>query len=623
MGLLIAMSGNGSFTVGDWLVEPDLNRVSRGSESTSLRHQVMELLVYLARHQGSVVSTDDLMNDLWAGRVVTDGTLYSCVAELRNALGHDQADYIETIPKKGYRLLAPVSGLDDGPSQTEDTQKPTFPLAAIAAAVFIAVLAVIVGLNIAALRDRFLDGITGDPITSLAVLPLDNFSGDPEQQYFTDGMTEALTSELGRMKSLKVISRTSAMQYKNTDKLLPEIASELQVDALLEGSVLRAGDEVRITLQLIDGTTDRHLWSGNYERDLRDILTLQSEVARAIANEVEVTLIPFSGDELPNSEGTAVIKALNPKAYEAYLKGRYHFNSFGLEAFQTAVHYYEEAVAIDSTFAPAYAALAEACLQPLILFNDIRSFDQCEAAALRAVELDDQLAEAHAALGLLYLMQWNWAASETEFLRAIDLNPNSVMARQWYAEVLRITRRPEGSLEQIRRAEELDPLNLFIKTMVGWPLKGQGRYEEALAQWDEVLQMNPDFGAALFSQGLVYVAMGDSELVFASAEKLAKVFGENSMEARLLTAAGYALRREEVEALEILTGVKRDWGRYAYGWSVVIHVLLGQEEEALNELEKGYELRTPELPVSISLPWVDSLRDHPRFQAVSRKMGVP
>lgn len=465
--------------------------------------------------------------------------------------------------------------------------------------------------------------IGAPPITSIAVLPLINLSGDPEQEYFTDGMTEALTAELGRIKALKVISRTSAMHYKATDKLLPEIARELGVDTLLEGSVLRAGDEVRITLQLIHGPTDRHLWARSFQRDLRDILTLQSEVARTIADEIQITLTPLLRERWrPAAKSAGAIRP-DPQAYDAYLKGRYHFNRVGEAAFRMAIRHYEEAISLDTTFALAYAALAEVCLTPPIRVSEIRSLQDCERAALEAVELDDQLAEAHAALGAMRATQWDWAGSEVEFKRAIDLNPNSVMARRWYSELLRITMRLDEARREIRRAEELDPLNLFVKTMVSWPSFNQHRYEEALAQLDEVLQMDPDFGLALYNNGLIYTMMGMPEKVLTSARLAAKQLGEDAANIRLLTALGHAIGGNEEKTLEILVEVERDFGKANPGLIAAVYLMLGQEEAALTWLEKGYEVRSPDLPTATSEPWFDALREHPRFKALRRKMGLP
>jgi len=464
--------------------------------------------------------------------------------------------------------------------------------------------------------------VSAPPIASIAVLPLDNLSGDPEQEYFTDGMTEALTAELGQINDLKVISRTSAMRYRGTDKLMPEIAQELGVDALLEGSVLRAGNEVRITLQLIHGATDRHLWARNFQRELHDVLALQSEVARAIADEIHITLTPSLRERLDPAVGIAAAREPDPAAYDAYLKGRYNFNRGGGDGFVNALRYYEEAIDLDPEFAVAYAALAEVCVMGPVLFAQLRTLDDCSEAAVRAVEADPDLAEGHAALGTVRQFQWRWAESEAEYKKAIDLNPNSVMAHQWYGELLRITMRLDEALTEIRHAEALDPFNLMVKTMVGWPLLSARRYDEALAQWQDVLEMEPDNFIAHFVSGVAYVHKRDVQKLVSSISRLTDIRGENAFEVKFLTAAMHAIRNEEEEALAIIDEIERNLGQSFAAGIAGLFVLLGQEEAALDRLEAGYVVRALDLPTTLD-PQFDPLRDNPRFKALRRKLGLP
>ena len=454
---------------------------------------------------------------------------------------------------------------------------------------------------------------------SIAVLAFENMSGDPEQEYFSDGISEELLNLLAQIPELTVISRSSAFSFKGKVVSVPEIARQLNVAYVLDGSVRKMGNRVRITAQLIEARSDSHLWSESYDRELDNIFAVQGEIAAAISDALRVKLLLGAGAAVqPN-----VIKAANIDAYDAYLKGRYHFNRVGEAAFRMAIRHYEEAISLDTTFALAYAALAEVCLTPPIRVSEIRSLQDCERAALEAVELDDQLAEAHAALGAMRATQWDWAGSEVEFKRAIDLNPNSVMARRWYSELLRITMRLDEARREIRRAEELDPLNLFVKTMVSWPLFNQHRYKEALAQLDEVLQMDPEFGLALYNSGLMYIMMGMPEKVLTSARLAAKQLGEDAANIRLLTASGHAIGGNKEKTLEILVEVERDFGKASPGWIAAVYLMLGQEEAALTWLEKGYEVRSPDLPNATSEPWFDALREHPRFKALRRKMGLP
>lgn len=620
------------FLLGPWKVEPLRGAVTGpNGESYHLEPKVMDVFVCLAAHGSDLVPRNELLDVVWSESTGSDEQLTRAIGELRRVLHDDPGDpmYIETVPKRGYRLIAEVGLTDDirlenkvdsSESVTQYSGRKSF---LIITAVLITAFAALVAIDVGNVRNWLLGGAEPVPISSIAVLPLSNLSGDPDQQYFTDGMTEALTAELGRIKALKVISRTSAMHYKATNKLMPEIARELGVDALLEGSVLRAGDEVRITLQLIHGPTDRHLWSRNFHQDLSNILVLQGEVARIIADEIEITLTPLLQDTLQPMAGSAEARGPNPRAYDAYLKGRYHFNRSGEQAFRTAVEFYEEAIALDPTFALAHAAYAEVCVQPPILSNEVRSLDECEAAARKAVELNEQLAEAHATLGFVKAMRWNWTGSEAEFKRAISLNPNSVITHQWYSAVLRPLLRSDEALREVRQAEELDPLNLFVKTMVGWPLMDQHRYQEALAQWDKVLQMDPEYGLAHYNQGLVFSLMGMPEEVLASADRTARRMGEGGQEQRYLTAAGHALAGDEGKALELLAEFEQDYGKFDTAGIASLYLMLEKEEEALTWLEKGYVLRTPDLPNATAEPFFDGLRDNPRFQALRRKMGLP
>ena len=606
------MAGNEAFMVGQWRVEPTLDRISSGDETRSLRRQVMELLVYLANRPGDVVSTNELLTRLWDGRVVTESSVYNCVSELRLVLAADAEamPLIETIPRRGYRLVAPVTQLEEVP--VSRTTKPTRALAQ-------ALLALIV---IGALVAWLLRG-GGDEgvIRSLAVLPLDNHSPNAESnEYFVDAMTEALIARLGQNRGLRIISRTSAMQLKNSDLTIPEIASLLDVDAILEGSVLMTDEHARITLQLIDGETDAHLWTSTYLHDLNDVFRLQDEVAVATASELRVRLFstPQESAEAPTVEPAKI----DPAAYRAYMRGRYRFNQFGTENFRAALGHYDEAIAHDPSFALAYASRAEACMQPLVITSGMRSLQECEEDALQATALDDRLAEARAILGFVHLINWRLADAETELEHAIDLNPNSVMAHQWYAETLRSTYRFDEALEQLETAEKLDPLNLFVRTMVGWPLYNQRNYEQALRQWDDVIGMNPNFMLAHYNRGLAFIQLRQHEQVFSAADRVAELAGENAMESRLLRASGHAISGEEELALALIDNIEQEGGRFAAAWIASIYLMLGREDQALARLEKGLADRSPDM-LTITEPKFDGVRDHPRFRAISRSIGLP
>lgn len=453
-------------------------------------------------------------------------------------------------------------------------------------------------------------------IRSLAVLPLENYSGDPEQEYFTDGMTEALIAELGAIEGLRVISRTSVMGYKDTDKPSPEIARELGADALIEGSVLKAGDEVRITLQLVHGPTDRHLWAKSYERKLRDVLALQGEVARNIAGEMQFTLAPETETRLARAD------PVDPEAYEAYLKGRYRYASVTQEDFRAALSQLRDAVARDPTFAEAYAALAVVCVHPRVLGTDTE-LGECRAWANRAVELAPGLAEAHAGLGRVTLAAWEWQASEAAFRRAIELNPNSLMARSGYSELLWITKRPGKALEQIRTAEKLDPLNLFVKTAVSWPLFVQGRIEQAAAQLDEVLELDSEFWVPVWNRGEAFVLMGNAPEALESAQRLADLpILPAKVGAQSLTVGGLAVAGEKQLALEALAEFEDRYGDVTPAQIALAQLQLGREDEALDWFERAFESHDQFLPAAMAIPWSDAVRDRPRFRTLERRLGI-
>lgn len=602
------MVASESFKVGEWQVEPSLDRIRRAGVVRNLRPQVMAALTYLATRPGQLVSAEELLNDIWDGRVVTEGSIYNCISELRLALAieGDAATVIETIPKKGYRLIAPVKPCDVPGAGTGTRHR-------IAAFFGISLLAAVVTLFWTLNSD-----LLNSEIRSLAVLPLDNHSTDPARdEYFVDGMTEAVITKLSQVRGLKVVSRTSAMRLKNSDLSIPEIAAMLGVDAIIEGSVLIADNEVRVTLQLIDADSDTHIWSNTYVRGLSDIVDLQDAMANSVASELSLNL---SRNTDPVTQATRVITT-NPDAYRAYLKGRYLFNQFGEQNFRAALNFYQDAVDLDPQFALAHASLSETCMQPIILFGNIRTLEQCETDARKAVALDGSLAEAYAALGFVNFAKWEWQLADDNLQRALALNPNSVMALQWHAATLRANHKFGPALTEFRRAEELDPLNLFVKTMVGWPLYDMHSYDEALAQWQDVLEMDANFMLAHYNEGLAYIQLHKPDDVFRAAEHVARIAGPDSLESRLLFASAHAISGNRDTSLDILRRLERDGGNHLAAWIARIHLLLGDIESALARLEKGVTERSVDM-VTIFEPPFDEIRQHPRFQAVREQMGL-
>ncbi|MFQ5694366.1 MAG: protein kinase [Terriglobia bacterium] len=457
-------------------------------------------------------------------------------------------------------------------------------------------------------------------ISSLAVLPLENLMGDSEQDYFVDGMAEALIADLAQIGSLKVISRTSAMRYKESDKSLPEIAQELGVDGLIEGSVLRAGDQVRITVQLIHGATDEHLWAESYERDLRDVLALQGEVAQAIAEEIKIAVTPEEEARLASA------RPVNPEAHEAYLKGRYFWNKRTEEALKTSLEYFARAIEKDSDYAAAYAGLADSYLH-LAHYSGLppqEAMAKAEAATLKALDIDLKLAEAHASLGHLRMHEWNWSVSEKELKRAVELNPNYAIVHYWYAALLsQMGRHPEAVAES-DRAVELDPLSLMINTTAGAARYWARRYDPAIEQFQRTLALDPNFVPARQDLGLAYAQKGLYDEAVAELKEARNLPGAGARGAALLAYA-YAVGGETRQAVEILDELKEvsKQGRLPSYEIAAVHAALGQKEQAFAWLEKAYGERDSWLVFVKVEPMFDPLRGDPRFQALLRRMNFP
>lgn len=360
-------------------------------------------------------------------------------------------------------------------------------------------------------------------------------------------------------------------------------------------------------------------WSDSYDRDLRDVITLQAEVARAVARQIAMALSPVERERMELAAQPGSGRRPDPEAYDAYLKGRYHDARWRSEEPQeTAIRYYEEAIRRDPTFARAYAGLAEAAHK--VYFQPER-LQVAKAAAERAVGLDSTLPEAYAALGVVRMREWDWSGSEAAFKKAIDIDPNSPVAHQWYAELLRrYPGRRDEALQEARRAEYLDPLSLPVKTMVGWVLFYQYRYDEAIRVWDDVLELDPDYGLAIYNQGLAYAQKGLGEQAIAAAQRAAGRWRGGEVQTTWLLGIGYALSWQRDRARAILQHLK------APGLIAALHFVLGDEEQALVWLERGYDLRDDGLPGATSVcgpRWFGRLCDHPRYRALRVKMGLP
>jgi serine/threonine-protein kinase len=463
----------------------------------------------------------------------------------------------------------------------------------------------------------------GGRIRSLAVLPLANLSGDAGQEYFADAMTEELTTRLAQLGNWRVTSRTSVMGYRGTRKKSTEIARELAVDAILEGSVIREGSRVKITAQLIDGRTDRHLWADTYERELESVLAIQDDVARAVAREVNVTLTPEE-----NARLAATTRHVLPAAYDAYVRGRYAWDKRNESDLRDAIRFFQESIDADPTYAPAYAGLAD-CYGQLGYGSFVSpedAFPRARAAARKALELDPALAEAHASLGYaLMYYDWNFSGAEAEFKRALELNPNSAIAHQWYAYLLTAMERPLRDADrEIATAKNLDPLSVPINIDRAYILYYYGRNEDALRSVRLALEMNPKYAPAYFWLGRIYTSDGR----YADAEAALQQIGPLRTWTPAMAAQGYLYAKsgQPHEARNVLAEFDEllRHGRYASSYAIaVIYAGLGDRERAFAYLDLAYRERSHWLVWLKRDPRWNDVRSDGRFQALVRKIGLP
>jgi TolB-like protein/DNA-binding winged helix-turn-helix (wHTH) protein/Flp pilus assembly protein TadD len=604
--------------------------------------QPVQILAMLLERPGELVTRDELRNKLWAADTFVDfeHSLNAAVKRLRHAL-HDSAEnprYVETLSRRGYRFIAQITivegyrgdiggdpsagnaliAVDD--ERLEVAEKSAvvrhrlWPLTWKTTGFAIILLSTV--LVVWTLRSRSEPSPT---IRSLAVLPLENLSGDVSQEYFADGMTDELITNLGQIKALRVISRTSVMPYKGTRKPLPQIAHELNVDAVVEGTVLRSGDQVRITAQLVEASADKHLWAQSYEGDLRNTLALQSQVARAIAEQIRINLTPREVAFLGTS------KVVNPEAYKAYLKGRYFWNKRTTEGLKKAVEYFDQAIALDPTYAQAHSGLADS----YALLGDWEygvlapkdAFPRAKAAATRALDLDNTLGEAHTSLAFcLDVFDWDWVSAEREFTRAIELNPGYATAHHWYAWHLIVLGRYDEAITEMRKAESLDPLSLIISADLADALLIARHYDESMQQSRKTLEMDPNFALAHYQLGQALVQKRMYNEAIAELQRAIALSGDNStFESNL--AFAYAVSGKKDEAVKILNGLKnRNHNFSNFSEIALIYAGLDEKDQAMIWLEKAYQQRFN--PSILKRPAFDNLRSNPGFQDLVRRIGL-
>jgi TolB-like protein len=483
------------------------------------------------------------------------------------------------------------------------------------------VLAVLLALAYVASRSRAGDA-SRPKIRSLAVLPLQNLSGDPSQDYVADGMTEELIGRLSRIHGLRVISRTSTMHFKNTQLSVPEIAKMLAVDAIVEGSLVQEGHQIRVHAQLIRAATDEHIWAGEYQREYQGILEVQTEVAQNIVEQIELNLTPEERVRLASRP------SVDPQAYENYLKGRYYFSQRTEDALHKSIASFQQAITSDPDYAPAYSGLAEAYAM-LGFRGGLPSQDALSAAkkaALKAIELDNSLAEPHACLAFIAeTYDWDWPAAEREYKQALELNPGYAQAHNWYAGYLTYTGRFNEGIAEAMRARELDPLSLPLNNALAGRLLAGGRYDEALGQVQRSLELDEHYAPAHQTLGWIYLHSGKQKEAIREFQHALELSGAEDTDIQLDLGFACAVSGQREEARRILVKLEQmHQQRIAPSASVaILYGALGESGQAFAWLEKAYQERDPQLTYLKAGRRFEPMRKDPRFGQFVRRVGLP
>jgi TolB-like protein/DNA-binding winged helix-turn-helix (wHTH) protein/tetratricopeptide (TPR) repeat protein len=605
-------------------VDPESGELRKQGRRVRLSDQSFQVLLALLERPGEVVSRQQLQERLWPDDTFVDfdANLNTAISLLRDALGDSAKNprFIETLPRRGYRFLADVRREEPhAVASAADPPVSALPAPASANRGFAIALLTLIAVTFGGLS-YFYTRASPEPVESIAVLPL-VYAGpqtDGDQEYLADGLTSALITELARLGVPSVISETSILQYKGVRKPLPEIARELGADILVEGSVQREGNTVRVNAQLIDAGSDRHLWAQSYQQEMTSILQLQSEIAGAIVREIRTRLT------LAGPVENAPRKAVNAAAHEAYLRGRHALRTEIEERRSKSVAFFNEAIRLDPTFAPAYQGLAD-----YYGLTDALPPDEASANARRyarqALDLDGTLAAAHTSLALAsWWGDWDWAGTEREFQQALDLDPNDVAARRWYGLFLDLTARPQAAFVQLHRVKELDPVSPFTYHALSYHFFVARRFQDALKQAQIVQDLSPHDPKVFESLGALYIFTGAYSKATSLAEQGIALWGRDaSFIVSLALSAGRAGERERAKGLltELQALAKR---RYVPPcWFSMIHMELGELDRAFEWLEKAYAVRDGYLVHMKVSPQFDAVRGDPRFQDLLGRMNFP
>jgi TolB-like protein/DNA-binding winged helix-turn-helix (wHTH) protein/Flp pilus assembly protein TadD len=624
----------------------------KGGIRIRLQEQPLQVLQALLENPGELVTCEELQKRIWAADTFVDFDhgLHAAVNKLRTALSDPaiRPRYVETVQRRGYRFIGKLEASDEPvPVQPQPIHHPTPKpgrrfwnswtgmMGGFMGA--IAIAASLVAGNVYGLKDWLFTAAKPHSFRSLAVLPLENLSGDPKQDYFADGMTEELITQVSKFANLKVISRTSVMQYKASKKSLRTIAGELHVDAVVEGAVQLVDNRIRITAQLVDGATDEHIWAETYDRDLSNVLLLQSEVAADVAKQIDLELTPQQQQRF-----RASAHPVNPDAYQSYLLGRYYWNMRTGAGLAQAGHYFADAIQKDPNFALAYSGQADYFAYLTVLggpeiMKPRDAMAQARTAATKALKLDDSLAEAHASMGnILHNYDWNWGAAEGEYKRAIELNPNYAMAHHLYAHLLIETGRKEESLAEAHRALELDPYSPFVNNGLARQYYLSRDYAKAAAQCLIGLQLSPEYFPARIQLALAYEQTGKLPQAISELEQAAGLLASNGGPANstqppldipvvhALLGHAYAVSGRTIDARRELSKLEAAaTKRYIPpSYFALVWMGLGDNKQALIWLDRGYEDRSEHMLYLGLEPLVDPLRADPGFVSLLKQVGL-
>lgn len=637
----MASDPQAGYEFGQFTLVPSEKRLLSDREVLPLAPKLFDTLLLLVENRGRLIQKEELLKALWPNTVVEEQALAHNVSQLRKVLGDPAEDprFIETVPKRGYRFIAPVRAvvqpapLDASPAVSGVMPPPGRRLwwsRPVVLAMPVAVL-LLVGGTVAYL---YLPGAgqraagASPAIHSLAVLPLENLSGDKEQEYFADGMTDALTTDLAQIGSLRIISRTSAMHFKGSKETLPQIGRELQVDAVVEGTVAHAEGRVRVTAQLIQASSDQHLWARKYERDLKDVLALQDEIAQDITEQIRVKLTPKERSLLSRAH------PVDSEAYDAYLRGRYWLGKGGAEAWR-GLDYFQKAIAKDPSYALAYAGVADSYLTLGGGFlSPKEAFPKGKEAAVKALELDPWLAEVHASMAsMTFFNDWDWSGAVNEIKQAIALNPNNASAHRRYATFLTAVGRFDEALKEMERGRDLDPFSFASNFGPARILDDARRYDDALRQVQRGLEMFPDCFDCYNAIADIYEHQRMFAEAFAARQQALSMQKDPTVGA--LAEAykrggyrGWLLKRiETLEQTPPQTIQLRNEDSHldmikAFGIAY-FYALLNDEAHAMPYLERAYDGRNPGVLFLQVSPLWDPIRSSPRFRDLVRRIGLP